>query len=94
MKKPTLRSSNTNSPEKTQSKMEIKCKAISHNNLDFENLVEDISKTVNTFSGHKDIAFLQSVEENMNEVQETFNEMRQVLLNYDKSLVQVLKQSE
>ena len=30
----------------------------------------------------------------MGEVQETFNEIRQVLQNYDKSLGQVLKQSE
>ena len=26
--------------------------------LDFENLVEDISKTVKNFGGHKDAAFL------------------------------------
>jgi len=56
--------------------------------------VEDITKTVNIFSGHKDIAFIQSVEENMGEVQATFNEIRLLLQNYDKSLGQVLKQSE
>jgi hypothetical protein len=47
--------------------------------LDFENLVEDITATVNRFSGRKDLAFLQSVEENMNNVQETHQEIRNVL---------------
>jgi len=54
--------------------------------LDFENLVEDIAKTVKNFGGHKDAAFLLSVEENMTEVQETFHEIRHLLQNYDKSL--------
>ena len=62
--------------------------------LDFENLVEDITATVNRFSGRKDLPFLQSVEENMIDVQETFQDIRNVLQSYDKSLDLVLKQSE